>query len=130
MPLRFFPDSWRNPHLARLLAATGISEFGTEVSNLAMPLTAITVLHASIFEVAALTACMFFPSAAFGLFAGAWVDRARKRPLMIASDVIRAASLASIPLAWAFGALTLVQLYVVTLVVATLNILFVVAKQS
>ena len=128
--MRLLPASWRNPHLARLLAATGISEFGTEISNLAMPLTAITVLHASIFEVAALTACMFLPTAAFGLFAGAWVDRARKRPLMIASDVVRAASLASIPLAWALGALTLVQLYAVTLIVATLNILFEVAKQS
>ena len=77
-----------------------MSQFGSQVTNLALPLAAILVLKASTFEVAALGVVEFLPFVLFSLPAGVWVDRLRRRPILIAADWGRAAALASIPLAY------------------------------
>ena len=121
---------WRNPRFTRLFAATAVSELGTEISGLAIPLSAILALHAGVLEVGVLMALGFVPFALFGLVAGAWVDRVRKRPLLISADILRGATLASVPLAWAGGHLSIGLLYAVAFVVGSLNVLFEIAKQT
>jgi hypothetical protein len=86
---------------------------GSEVTQLGLPLVAIISLHASAFEVAALRACEVVPLVLFGLPAGVWVDRLRRRPLLIVSDVGRAVVLASIPIAYALDLMSIGQLYAV-----------------
>jgi MFS family permease len=120
----------RNGAFLRLLSATAVSDLGTEVSGLALPLTAIVVLAAGPLEVGILAAAGALPTSLIGLPAGVWVDRVRRRPLLIASDIIRGLALASVPLAFLGRALTISQLYGVSLVVGSLSILFDVGRQS
>ena len=108
-------------------SASSGSEGGT---NLAPPFVAILVLKASTFEVAALAVVDTLPFVLFSLPAGVWVDRLRRRPILIAADWGRALALGSIPVAFAAGALTLVQLYLVGFVAGTLTVFFDVSYQS
>jgi MFS family permease len=121
---------WRNSRFTRLFAATAVSELGTEISGLAIPLSAILALHAGVLEVGVLMALGFVPFALFGLVAGAWVDRVHKRPLLISADILRGLALATVPLAWAAGHLSIAQLYAIAFVVGSLNVLFEIAKQT
>lgn len=120
----------RNADFNRLWTAETISQFGTQVSLLAIPLVAVTLLHATPFEVALLGTIEFLPFILFSLPAGAWVDRLRRRPILIAGDLGRAVMLASVPIAYALGVLTMAQLYIVGFVVGTLTVFFDVAYQS
>jgi MFS family permease len=114
----------------RLWAGETVSELGTQVSVLAIPLVAVRSLHASIFQVALLTASSTFGFLVAGLPAGAWVDRLRRRNVMIIADLGRLLALGSIPIAYAFGALGLLQLYLATLTAGLLTVFFDVAYQS
>jgi MFS family permease len=113
-----------------LWSAQTVSEFGSQVTSLALPLAAILVLKATTFEVAALGVVEFLPFVLFTLPAGVWVDRLRRRSILIVADWGRAAALASIPLAYVAGALTLWQLYVVGFITGVLTVFFDVAYQS
>jgi MFS family permease len=121
---------WRHPDFLRLWSAQTISQFGTQISQLAIPLAAILVLDASAFEVALLGTVEFLPFLLFALPAGVWVDRLRRRPILVVTDLGRAMALASIPIAYAVDALTIWQLYAVGFVVGTLTVFFDVAYQS
>ena len=114
----------------RLWSAESVSQLGSQVSLLALPLVAITVLHATTFEVGALTAVEFSPFVLFGLPAGAIVDRHARRPILIWCDIGRAVALASVPVASAFGVLSYGQLLVVVFVTGSLTVFFDVAYQS
>jgi MFS family permease len=120
----------RNPDFVRLWIAETISQFGTQISLLALPLVAVTLLNATPLEVAALGTIEFLPFILFSLPAGAWVDRLRRRPILIAGDLGRAVALATIPAAYLLGVLTIWQLYVVGFVAGTLTVFFDVAYQS
>ena len=102
---------WHNGDFLLLWGAQSVSELGSQVTGLALPLAAIFVVHATTFEVAALNVVDLLPWALFSLPVGVWVDRLRRRPLMIAADWGRTAALGSIPVVYAFGGLTLAQLY-------------------
>jgi len=121
---------WRQGNFLRLWSAETISQFGSQVSLLALPLAAILVLHASAFEVAALDTVAFLPFILFSLPAGVWVDRLPRRPILIGGDFGRAALLASIPAAYFTGALTLGQLYVVGFLFGICTVFFDVAYMS
>ena len=120
----------RNADFVRLWVAETISQFGTQISLLAIPLVAVTLLQASPFEVALLGTIEFLPFILFSLPAGAWVDRLRRRPILIAGDLGRAVLLATVPIAYALGILTMAQMYVVGFVVGTMTVFFDVAYQS
>src|SRR5438034_11509159 len=115
---------WRHHNFVRLWTAAGISAAGTQVTLLALPLTAILVLQASAFEVAALATAATVPNLALGIAAGIWLDRVQRRPVMVAADFGRAVVLASVPVAYVFGVLSLPQLYLIALIGGTLNVLF------
>src|SRR6266508_2737876 len=91
---------WRDADFMRLWTAQSVSRLGSQISLLALPLVAITVLHASTLEVGLLSTAEFAPFVLVGLPAGVWVDRLRRRPVLIAGDLGRALDLASIPLAY------------------------------
>lgn len=125
-----FDGLWRNPGFLRFWAADTVSVFGSLITRIALPFTAILMLNASAFEISLLVLADLVPSCVVGLPVGVWVDRVRRLPLMIASDVMRAAVLVSIPIAAAFDALTLAQLYAVSFVASALTVLFNVAQVS
>ena len=121
---------WRHRDFLKLWAGQTISEFGSQVTLLALPLIAIVQLHASAFAVAALGMVEQLPFLLFALPAGVWVDRLARRPILIFGDAGRALALASIPIAAALGRVTLTQLFVVGFVTGTLTVFFDVAYQS
>jgi MFS family permease len=125
-----FDGLWRNPGFRRFWAADTVSVFGSLITRIALPFTAILMFNASAFEMSLLVLADLVPSCVVGLPVGVWVDRVRRLPLMIASDVLRAAVLVSIPIAAAFDALTLAQLYAVSFVASALTVLFNVAQIS
>ena len=120
----------RHRDFLNLWSAETISQAGTQVSVLAMPLVAIVILGASAFEVALLGTIEFLPFILFTLPAGVWVDRLRRRPILIAGDLVRAASLVSVPVAHALGVLSIHQLYAVGFINGVATVFFDVAYQS
>ncbi|GIH18661.1 MFS transporter [Rugosimonospora africana] len=114
----------------RLWIGETVSQFGSQVSMLAMPLIAALTLRASTFQVGVLSAVGYAPFLVFGLLAGAWVDRARRRPVLIASNLLRAAVLVVVPVAAALRVLSLAQLYVVEFALGLGTLFFDVAYQS
>jgi len=115
---------WRDRGFVKLWAANGVSQLGTQVSLLALPLAALYTLKASTLGVALLRSFAVLPFLLFALPAGVWVDRLRKRQLMIIADFGRAAAMASIPIAFWLGHLTLLQLYIVAAVHGILSVFF------
>ena len=130
LPIPTATSLLRHPDFLRLWTAETISQLGTQVSALAIPFVAIEILRASTFEVALLGVIDFLPFLLIGLPAGVWVDRLRRRPVMIAGDLGRATALATIPLAYVAGILTVAQLYVVGFIVGVLTVFFDIAYQS
>ncbi len=114
----------------RLWTAGTISVFGSLVTRTALPFTAILVLGAGPIEIATLRALELIAGLLVGLFAGAWVDRLRRRPIMIVADLGRALLLGSIPLAAVAGVLRIEQLYAVSFLAAILTTFFNVADRS
>jgi MFS family permease len=130
--MKFWPTGglWRHPEFVKLWSAETVSQFGTQFTQLALPLVAIDVLHVSAFEVAALTTVEFLPFLLVSLPAGVWVDRLRRRPILVVGDLSRALLLASVPVAYWLGELTMAQLYVVGFLVGIATVFFDVAYQS
>jgi MFS family permease len=121
---------WRHRDFLSLWGAETISQFGTQVSLLALPLVAILVLEESAFKIAALTSVEFLPFLLFTLPAGVWVDRLRRKPILVLGNVGRAVALLSVPVVYWVGGLTIWQLYVVGFAVGTCTVFFDVAYQS
>lgn len=120
----------RHPDFLKLWTAETISVFGTAVTQLAIPILAAVTLEVTPFEFGLLTTIEFLPFILFSLPAGVWVDRLRRRPIMIVGDLGRAIALGSIPVAFALDALTIWQLYVVGFTVGCFTVFFDVAYQS
>ena len=121
---------WHHSDFLKLWTGQSISEFGTQVSNLAIPWLAAKELHASPLAFSLLGVLEFLPFILFALPAGVWVDRLRRRPILIVGDASRAVLLAWIPIAWALGILTMWQLYVIAFAVGIFTVFFDVAYQS
>jgi MFS family permease len=121
---------WRHPDFLKLWAGQTISLFGSQISLLALPLTAVLVLNASPFQMGLLTALGALPPMLFGLMAGVWVDRLPRRLILILADTGRFLLLSLVPLAFLLGILGLGMLYVLSFLVGTLSIFFDVAYRS
>ena len=120
----FASTLWRNQAFVRVWSAATISIFGSLVTRIALPLAAILVLGSGAVEVAILRSMELIATLVFGLVAGAWVDRLRRRPVLIWADLGRAALLGSIPVAFALGMLTFWQLLLVSGLAAVLTTFF------
>jgi MFS family permease len=104
----------QNSDFVKLWSGFTIARVGSQITVLALPLTAVLLLGAGATETGLLVAAQMLPSIVAGLFIGVWVDRLPRRPILIWSDVGSALVIASVPLAAALGALSLAQLYVVS----------------
>ncbi|MCQ4214556.1 MFS transporter [Streptomyces longispororuber] len=124
------PSPWRNPDFRTLFTGTALSQLGSNVCYLAVPLVAVSALDASPAQVGALATLSTLAFLLIGLPAGAWVDRMRQRRLMIAADLLRGLLYASVPLAWWLDVLSLTQLYAVVLLAGCATVFFDVASQS
>jgi MFS family permease len=114
----------------RLWIGDTLSQFGTQIGVLAVPLVAITELDATTFQLGVLVALQTAAFLVIGLPAGAWCDRMRKRPVLISADLARAALLLSIPAVALFDGLTLAHLYVVVAGHGVATVFFDVSYQS
>ncbi len=121
---------WRQRDFALLWSGSLISELGSSVTDIALPLTAVVVLRASTFDVGLLTSIGSLPFLLVALPVGVLVDRVRKRGLMLTADFCRGLILACVPLAAVLGILTLWQLYAVALTAGLLTVVFDVSYQS
>jgi MFS family permease len=113
---------WRNQDFVRLWLGASISAIGNHVTALAMPLIAVLMFAAGPGDTGALTAASFAPLLLFGLPAGAWVDRLRRRPVRIVADLGSALVIACVPVAAIAGVLRLEHLYIVAFLAGTLNV--------
>jgi MFS family permease len=121
---------WRHRNFLLLWSGQTVSEMGSAITQLALPLTAVVVLRASTFQVGLLTSAATLAFALIALPAGAIVDRHAKRRLMIWCDIARMLIIGSIPLTAALGALTLGQLYAVAITAGVCTVFFDVSYQS
>jgi MFS family permease len=119
-----------HPDFRRLWIADLLSQLGARLGMMAIPLLAVITLDATTFQVSLLRTCETAAWLVLGLFAGAWVDRIRCLPVLVAADLGRAVLFGSIPVAAAFGVLGLPQLYVVLTLSGLLTVLFDVAHSS
>ncbi len=120
----FTSPLWQNHAFVRVWAAASVSIFGSLITRIALPLVAILTLGAGPIEVAVLRSMDVAAALVVGLVAGAWVDRLRRRPVLIWADLGRAVLLASIPVSFVLGTLALWQLMVVAALAAVLTTFF------
>lgn len=121
---------YRNSDFIKFWSGQSISLVGSQVTVLALPLTAAITLHATAMQMGVLSAIQYAPFLLFGLFVGVWVDRLRRRPILIAANLGRGLLLALIPVAALLGALNMGQLYVLGFLTGVLTVCFDVAYQS
>lgn len=121
---------WRQGDFMKLWIGETVSLAGSAVTELALPLTAILLLRASPLQLGLLLAANSGAAAVSGLFAGAWSDRVRRRPLMILADTGRALLMGAVPVAALLGVLRIEELYIVTAGVGALDSLFSAAYQG
>src|SRR5205823_6920973 len=121
---------WKNPDFVKLWLGQTVSHFGSGITGIALPLTAVLILAATPIQMGILGALDGVSVLVIGLVAGVWVDRVRRRPLLIATDLGRAFILGTIPLAALLGVLRIGQLYVVAALAGMLTVLFNVANPA
>lgn len=120
----FATPLWQNAAFVRVWAAATVSIFGSLITRMALPLAAILILGAGAFEVALIRGMELGTTLVVGLVAGAWVDRLRRRPVLIWADLGRAFLLGSIPAAHVLGVLTLIHILAVSGLAAVLTTFF------
>ncbi|MEH0552287.1 MFS transporter [Streptomyces sp. B21-101] len=121
---------FQNRAFAVFWSSQSISFLGTQITYVALPLTAVVVLHASPMEAGLLSALETLPFLLFGLFVGVLVDRRARRPILITANAIRFAALAWVPVAYSLDVLTVTQLLVVTFLVGVMTVFFEIAYMS
>ncbi|MHB8626852.1 MAG: MFS transporter [Aggregatilineales bacterium] len=125
-----FSGLWRHPEFMKLWIGQTISALGAHFTGYGLPLTALLIFGATPAQMGLLTAISSLPALIFGLAAGAWVDRLRRRPLMVAADLGRMLLLSAIPLAALTGHLSMALLIIVAALTNTLSLVFDVAYRA
>ena len=124
---------WRNSNFLKLWTSETISQFGSQFTGLALPLTAIIILSADSVQVGILNFAGSVPWLMFGLLAGVWIDRHRKQRIMVTSNILRGSVLALIPIAAFLGVITKLGipfLYAISFAVGFLQVFFDITYQS
>lgn len=122
----FLPQDglWRQRDFLLLWSAQGVSAFGSRITRTALPMAAILVAGAGAFDLGLLAVTLTLPRALIAWFGGGWVDRHRRRPILIGSDMIRAIALIAIPASAWWGVLSLPLLYAVAAITGVATVLF------
>src|SRR5215216_4643610 len=127
---RFRQGLFTNQDFVKLWSAETISLFGSLISGTAIAFAAVLTLDAGPYQIAILSVAQIAPAFLLSLFAGAWVDRLPRRPIMITADLARAALLATIPVAALFDVLRIEQLYIVAALASVFTTFFDIAYQA
>jgi MFS family permease len=128
--MAFKGNLWHHRDFLKFWMGDTITQFTGQISGLALPTVAVLVLQVTGFQLGVLNALGFIAFPTLGLFVGVWMDRIRRKPVMIVANLIQVVTLASVPAAFVFGVLGLYQLYIVSLVMGTTTLFFDVAYQS
>ncbi len=121
---------WRHSDFLKLWAAQGLSALGSRITRTALPMIAILTIGATPAEIAILSALGVAPGVIVGLVAGGPIDRSAKRPLLVATDLLRAGLILTIPLAAWSGFLSMPQLYLVAACIGAATALFRIADNA
>jgi MFS family permease len=121
---------WKNADFLKLWLGRTISNMGNGITGIALPLTAVLVLSATPAQMGILSALEGIAVLLFGLLAGVWVDRLRRRPVMVLTDIGRALIIGSIPVAALSGILRIEQVYIVAALAGILSVFFNAADAS
>ncbi len=121
---------WNHRDFLKFWAGDTVTQFTGQVTDLALPTVAVLTLQVTAFQLGVLNALGFIAFPSLGLFVGVWMDRTRRRNVMIIVNLIEVATIATVPAAFLFGILSLYQLYAVSLIMGTCTLFFDVAYQS
>ncbi|WP_240658621.1 MFS transporter [Microbacterium sp. CPCC 204701] len=121
---------WRDANFLTMWSGQALSQFGAQITELALPVLAVLILNATEWEVGLLTAAQVAAFLVVGLPAGAWIDRMRKRHIMIWADAVRAVALSTLPVLALLGVLEIWHMIVVALVMGVATVFFDVSNQS
>jgi MFS family permease len=121
---------WRRGDFLKLWAAQTVSDFGARITREGVPYAAVLTIGANPIQMGVLAALSLGPSVVVGLIAGGLVDRVRRRRVLIAADLIRAAVLATIPLAALMHWFSMAELYVAAFIVGGVSVLFDIADHA
>lgn len=121
---------WRHADFLKLWAAQAVSAFGARITREGLPLAAVLTIDATPVQLGLLAAMSTGPGIVVGLFAGGPLDRSRRRPILIVSDLLRACVLMTVPVAAWFGALSMPQIYAVAVLVGAAAVLFDIADNA
>jgi Na+/melibiose symporter-like transporter len=121
---------WHQRDFLKFWAGNTVTQFTGQISGFALPIVAVLVIQVTGFELGVLEAIGFIAFPTIGLIVGVWMDRWRRRRVMVAANLIQVAALGSIPAAFAAGVLSLYQLYAVALVMGATTVFYDVAYQS
>lgn len=121
---------WRNADFLKFWGGDTVAQFGSQVTLLALPLTAILTLDATAAEMGVLNALSYLPFLVLTLFVGVWIDRVRRRPVMVFGALVRAVVLGAVPLLAALHLLSMGPLYVAALLLGAGTVLFEVTYQA
>jgi MFS family permease len=121
---------WKHNDFLRFWFGNTITEFTGQITGLALPTIAILLLHISVFEVGILGAIQYIAFPALGLFVGVWVDRYRRRRILILCNAGELFALASIPITYVFGLLNIYQIFAIAAANGVFQVFFDVAYQA
>lgn len=121
---------WRERDFLRLWAAQTVSDFGARITREGLPMMAVMGLAATPGQLGLLAAMISGPALLAGLFAGGWIDRTRRRPILVAADLVRAVVLITLPLAAWLKLLTIWQVYAAGALVAGASAIFAIADHA
>jgi MFS family permease len=115
---------WTDRDFVKLWAGETVSLIGTQITQFTLPLVAILTLHTSVFQVGLLNACRTAPVVVVSLFAGVWLDRRRRRPILIACSLGSAVLIGLVPISYGIGLLSIGLLYLICLATGVLSVVF------
>ena len=115
---------WTDRDFVRLWAGETVSLIGTQITQFTLPLVAVLTLHTSVFQVGLLNACRTLPVVGVSLFAGVWLDRRRRRPILIACSLGNAVLIGLVPISYGLGLLSIGLLYLICLGTGALSVVF------
>jgi MFS family permease len=130
LKLKLGGNLWRHRDFTRFWFSDTVSQFGNQFSGFALPVLAVLSLKATPLDIGIITALAIVPYPVLGLFVGVWADRFRKRRIMVVCNFGRMVTLASVPIGYVLGALSLTQLFAVSLVTGIFSVFFDISYQA
>jgi len=128
--MAFKGNLWKHGDFLKFWTGDTVTQFTGQITDLALPTVAVLTLQVTALQLGILNALGFIAFPTLGLFVGVWMDRMRRKPVMIVANLVQVATLVSVPMAYVIGVLGLYQLYAVALIMGTSQLFFDIAYQA